>query len=71
MAGFGRYLAWWRILLVFLIVWLVVLLLSGVRSPSTSPSPELIDRMHKAFKDLQALKQQNAKLRSLVLGAQR
>ncbi|KAE8752245.1 hypothetical protein FOCC_FOCC001038 [Frankliniella occidentalis] len=70
MAGFGRLLAWWRILLVFLIVWLVVLLLSGVRSPNTSPSPELVDRMQKAFKDLQALKHQNAKLRSLVLGAQ-
>ncbi|KAJ1522729.1 hypothetical protein ONE63_001889 [Megalurothrips usitatus] len=70
MAGFGRILAWWRILLVFLIVWLVVLLLSGVRLPNTSPSPELIDRMQKAFKDLQALKQQNAKLKSLVLGAQ-
>lgn len=70
MAGFGRFLAWWRILLVFLIFWLVVLLLSGVRSPNPSPSPELVDRMHKAFKDLQALKQQNAKLRSLFLGTQ-
>lgn len=70
MAGFGRILAWWRILLVFLIIWLVVLLLSGVRSPNTTPSPQLVDRMQKAFKDLQALKQQNAKLRSLFLGAQ-
>lgn len=69
MAGFGRILAWWRILLVFLIVWLVVLLLSGVRSP-TSPNSELAERMQKAFEDLHALKQQNAKLRSLIFRAQ-